>query len=176
MAIANQILSSSTLPVQPQNNVIAAIAPPSASEAAPLSDRAIASPVVNNTNPLPDQAIGTPVGPNIVNDPSAVAKAPINVIAPPVAPIAPVAMAATGAAAHSAAQAPASVVNGATNMQQPLAPAAPVVQNSQNGYLPGAQQINPEGGGDPYNVHFGEVDYDPFANLLKGPNASNKWK
>jgi hypothetical protein len=106
--------------------------------------------------PLSDRAIATPV----MNNTNELAP-PIAPIAPPVAPIAaPVAM---------PAKAPIDVTAGATNMQQP------VVQNPQNGYLPGPQQIQ-NIDGEQNNVHFGQVDYDPFATLLKGRNASNAWK
>ena len=104
-------------------------------------------------------SFASPIAPVVTN----------NTIAPP-APISPaVAMAATGAAAHMASQAPPVVTNGAAAMQ----PQAPIVQNPQNGYMPGPQQVQGLDG-NPYNAQFGSVDYDPFANAISG--GQNSWK
>lgn len=140
---------TAALPVQPQNG----------SGFAPAAGIAPASAIApqNGTAFVPPPA---PVVPPVVNT--------TNNIQPVAAPMAPAVMAA-------AAQAPAGITGGVDNMQ-PVMPAqqAPIVQNAQNGYMPGPQQVQ-NSDGEQNNVHFGEIGYDPFTNAISG-GKNTAWK
>jgi hypothetical protein len=157
------------LPVQQQEMVT-----PQNGMIAPAS-----APVVNNTNGFGDQAIATPV---VMHDPGASITQPT----------APQVMAAAGATNNSrVSNEPPPVMGnvtlggtGAGGVVPPVNDAIysagvplvqqPVIQNSQNGYMPGPQQVQ-NSDGQTNNVHFGEVNYDPFANAVsKGGNTA--WK
>ena len=140
--------TQAALPVQPQNG--ASFASPAVAPAPAIAPQ-------NGTTFVPPPA---PVVPPVVNT--------TNNIQPVAAPMAPAVMAA-------AAQAPAGVTGGVDNMQ-PVMPAqqASIVQNPQNGYMPGQQQIQ-NTDGEQNNVQFGNPVSDPFANAIsKGGNTA--WK
>lgn len=171
MVAANQAgfvpAPQTALPVQPQNGAsFVPNLPAPVATATPQDNASFAptpAPVVNNTNGQAPPAVVAGVEQPVSN----AAQAPISVIAP----VAPTAMAAAGSAAHMAAQAPADVTAGA----QPM-PQVPIVQNAQNGYMPGPQQVQGSDGSN-NNVHFGEVGYDPFANAISGgAGTNNAWK
>ena len=150
------------LPVMPQNNgasfagtSIAGTAPP----IAPQNDASFAPPpAINN--------IAT-VSPPVVNDTNNVQTlgTASHIPVPPVV-TPPVAMAAAGAVNN---------MQPANNMMQPAMP-EPIVQNPQNGYMPGPQQVQ-NSDGEQNNVHFGEPVSDPFANAIAGSQKTDAaWK
>ena len=123
----------------------------------------MASQSIGGDNPLPimpPQNVSSAIAP-VMNDTNSQIAPPIA----PIAPAAPISMAAAGAA---------------NNIAPPIMTApisqVPIVQNAQNGYMPGPQQVQGDDN-NPYNVHFGSVDYDPFANAVSGSQKTDAaWK